>query len=102
MSRRAKIEELLAKNPNDVFLNFGLAAELAKEGRVDEAAAQFDRVLALDPKYIPAHFQKGSILLAAGRKDDGNAALNAGIAAARAAGDPHAAEEMQALLDQNA
>lgn len=98
MTRREKIEGLLAKNPTDVFLNFGLAMELAKEGDVDAAAARFDHVLTLDPKYIPAHIQKGSSLLAAGRKEAGQAALNTGIAAARANGDPHAAEEMEALL----
>jgi lipoprotein NlpI len=99
MSRRAKIEQLLLKSPDDVFLNFGLAMELAKEGAIDAAVGQFDRVLTLDPKYISAHFQKGSSLLAAGRKEAGRAALTTGMAVARASGDPHAAEEMQALMD---
>jgi len=102
MTRREKIEGLLAKSPADVFLNFGLAMELAKEGEIDAAAARFDHVLTLDPKYISAHFQKGSALLGAGRGEAGRAALTAGIAAAKAQGDPHAAEEMQALMDANA
>lgn len=99
MSRRAKIEQMLEKSPDDVFLNFGLAMELAKGGAIDAAVTRFDRVLTLDPKYIPAHFQKGSSLLAAGQKDEGKAALTIGMAVAIANGDPHAAEEMQALRD---
>jgi len=98
MSRRAKLEGLLRENPNDVFLNFALAMELSKEAQFDAAVAQFDRVMALDAAYIPAHFQKGSTLLAANRRDEAKAALARGIETARAH-DPHAAEEMQALLD---
>ena len=99
MSRREKLEQLLTKTPDDVFLNFGLAMELTKEGAIDATVLQFDRVLALDPMYIPAHFQKGSALLAAGRREAGRAALTIGMSVARASGDPHAAEEMQALMD---
>jgi len=99
MSRLAKLQQLLEKNPADVFLHFGLAMELAKEGAIDDAVARFDRVLSLDPKYIPAHFQKGNALLAAGRSDDARAALRTGIAAAMTHGDPHAAEEMQGVID---
>ena len=99
MSRRVKLEQMLEKSPQDVFLNFGLAVELAKEGRTDEALAQFDRVLRLDPSYLTAHFQKGSTLIAAGRVPDARAALTAGITAAQTGGDLHAASQMQTLLD---
>jgi Flp pilus assembly protein TadD len=94
-----KIEQMLKKSPQDTFLNFGLAMELAKEGRTEEAVAQFDRVLRLDPSYLTAHFQKGSTLIAAGRIAGARAALAAGIAAAHATSDLHAESEMQAMLD---
>ncbi len=99
MSRRAKLERLLQTNPNDAFLTFALAMELAKEGQFDQAVTQFDRVLALDAAYIPAHFQKGNTLLAAGRPHDARTALQAGISTAARSGDAHAAAEMQAVLD---
>lgn len=98
MSRRAKLESLLATSPDDVFLNFGLAMELAKEGLTDPAVAQFDRVIGLDAAYIPAHFQKGATLLSAQRRTEAEAALQRGIETALAHGDPHAADEMRALL----
>src|SRR3972149_4618537 len=99
MARRKKLEQMLEKTPQDTFLNFGLAMELAKEGMTEEALAQFDRVLQIDPSYLTAYFQKGSTLINAGRAPDARTAFSAGIAAAQASGDLHAASEMQALLD---
>lgn len=93
------IQKLLTKEPNDVFLNFGLAVELGRQGRVEDSAVQFDRVLSLDGNYCPAFFQKGRMYLAAGRLDDAKAALRAGIETARRIGEDHAAGEMSDLLD---
>jgi tetratricopeptide (TPR) repeat protein len=99
MTRRAKLEQMLEKSPQDTFLNFGLAMELAKEGLTEDALAQFDRVLQIDPSYLTAYFQKGNALIASGRVPEASAALAAGIAAANASGDLHTASEMRALLD---
>ncbi len=89
---------MLQKSPEDTFLNFGLAMEIAKEGRIDDAVAQFDRVLRIDPSYLTAYFQKANTLLSAGIVPEARRALTDGIAAARMAGDSHTEEEMQALL----
>ncbi|MBI1824879.1 MAG: tetratricopeptide repeat protein [Planctomycetes bacterium] len=99
MSRREKIEKMLADSPNDVFLNFALGVELAKEGKIDEALVRFDRTAQIDPKYTTAYFQKASTLASAGRLDDSRNAFRVGIEAAKRHGDLHAAEEMQAALD---
>ena len=99
MTRRMKLEQMLEKSPQDTFLNFGLAMELAKQGHTEEALAQFDRVLQIDPTYLTAYFQKGSTLINAGRAPDAWIALSAGIAAARTIGDSHTESEMQAMLD---
>src|SRR3990172_1764658 len=99
MARRKKLEQMLEKSPQDAFLNFGLAMELAKEGRTEEAVAQFDRVLQIDPSYLTAYFQKGSTLINAGRVPDARAALATGIAAARSFGDAHTESEMQTMLN---
>jgi len=90
---------MLQREPDDVFITYGLAMELVKEGRMDEAMQRFDRVLQLDPAYTTAYFQKGSALLSHGRLDEAVAVLQSGIAAARKAGDHHAADEMGALLE---
>jgi Tfp pilus assembly protein PilF len=89
---------MLAKEPDDVFLNFGLAMEFAKEGNADSAAAQFDRVLQLDANYVPAYYHKGNTLIGAGRGSEARQVLTRGIQVAQRVGNDHAAEEMTALL----
>ena len=97
-SRLEKLQTLLKTEPNDAFLNFGLAMELAKVGQFDECLAQFDRVQQPDPHYIAAYFQKGRTLLSMGDADRARAELNRGIAAATESGDLHARGEMEELL----
>src|SRR4051812_12048318 len=98
MSRLEQIQKMLEKEPNDTFLNFGLAMELAKVGRHDEAIAQFKRLNQIEPNYIPAYFQQGSTLIAMGKLQEAGAVLREGIAVAQKTGDQHAADEMGELL----
>jgi len=100
MSRREKLEQMLLTEPDDTFLNFGLAMELAKEGRVADAITRFDRVLTLDPSYTTAFLQKATTLISSGRPDEAKRVLIDGMSSARFHGDTHAAEEMQSLLDR--
>ncbi len=99
MPSREQLENLLKQEPDDVFLNFALAMELAKQGLSEAALACFDRVLDLDPHYLAAHHQKCNTLIAMRDKEAARSALGVGIAAAREAGDDHAASEMQRLVD---
>lgn len=98
MSRREKLEKLLAAEPDDVFLNFGLAMELAKEGSHESALARFDRVLQLDPNYHAAHYHKAATLVELGRTDEARQVLSAGLTATRVVGNTHAESEMADLL----
>ena len=61
MSRLEQLERMLAEEPDDPFLNFSLAMELARLQRPDESLRQFDRVLELDAGYCTAYFQKISV-----------------------------------------
>jgi len=99
MSRIAKLRKLLEADPTDVFLNFGLAMELLKDDRSEEAIALFDRVLDLDPGYLAAYMQKGGTLIAIGRREQAKKTLAEGIAAAKAAGESHTADQAQKILD---
>jgi len=81
-----------------MFLNFGLAMELVKEDRLAEALAAFDRVIELDPGHSPGYFQKATTLIRLGRREEAAHTLEAGIQAARASGDTHAADEMNKVL----
>lgn len=98
MSRREKLEEMLKSSPDDPFLNYGLAMEEAREGNLDAALAQLDRVLKLDPNYVAAYFQQGQLLAGADRIDESRARLTLGIEVADRVGDAHAAGEMREFL----
>jgi len=98
MPREEKLREMLAKEPNDVFLNFSLAMELAKTDQADECLARFDRVIELDANYVAAYFLKGKTLLKLHRQDEAKAVLQAGAAKAGQLGDRHAKDQMEQLL----
>jgi predicted Zn-dependent protease len=99
VSRRQKLEEMLAVDPNDPFLHYALALELVKLGeriaglkRLSEMSVQF-------PDHVPALFRRGQLLA-----EDGDAAaardvLNQGIRVALRVGDEHAVAEMRELLE---
>lgn len=98
MSRLEQLQTLLATEPDDAFLNFGIAMELAKVQRFEESLAQFERTIALDPNYIAAYFQKAKTMLAMGDDEAAKEGLLRGIAQATACGEHHAKGEMEELL----
>ena len=98
MSRREKIEAMLADDPGDTFLRYSLAMELDKEGDHDASLAKFMELTRDNPPYVPAFFMAGQQLARLGRNDEARAILRDGIAAARTQGDAHAAGEMSEFL----
>jgi thioredoxin-like negative regulator of GroEL len=98
MTRREKIERMLADDPDDVFLRYSLAMELDKEGRNDESLVKFRELAAGDPPYVAAFFMAGQQLARLGRTDEARAILREGIEAARAQNNAHAAGEMSEFL----
>jgi tetratricopeptide (TPR) repeat protein len=98
MTRREKIEAMLADDPDDTFLRYSLAMELDKEGNHDASLAAFAELTHDSPPYVPAFFMAGQQLVRIGRIDEAKQVLRDGIAAANAAGDAHAEREMREFL----
>jgi thioredoxin-like negative regulator of GroEL len=98
MSRREKIEAMLADDPGDTFLRYSLAMELDKEGDRDASLAKFAELTRDNPPYVPAFFMAGQQLVRIGRADEAKTILRNGIAAAQSAGDAHAHREMSEFL----
>jgi predicted Zn-dependent protease len=101
--RMEQIEALLADEPNDTFLRYGLAMEHASQGDDATAVQHLQDLVALDPArpYIPAFLMAGQALARLGREQDAAQFLKQGIAAATANGSPeamHARGEMEGLL----
>jgi hypothetical protein len=98
MSRREKIEAMLADDPCDTFLRYSLAMELDKEGDHEASIAKFTELTRDNPPYVPAFFMAGQQLARLSRTKEARAILQDGIAAARNQGDAHAAAEMTEFL----
>lgn len=99
MSRLAKIEERLRVTPDDVFLNYSHAMELAKEDNLAPCRTAFARLRALDPDYVPAYFQEAQILARHGETSAARCIIQDGIAVARRVNDTHALREMTEFLE---
>ena len=97
-SRREQLERLLADDPKDPFLRYGLAMECGREGDDARLVEGLEALVKESPEYIPAYFHCAQGLLRLGRPDEARTVLEQGIAQARRTGDLHAAEEMQGLL----
>lgn len=98
MTRREKIEAMLADSPEDTFLRYGLAMELDKEGAHEASLGQLRGLMSEHPPYIPAFFRTGQQLATLGRVAEARTALREGIDQARSQGDAHAASEMSEFL----
>jgi|SRR5438270_5195059 len=98
MTRRKKIEAMLADDPADVFLRYSLAMELDKDGDHDVSLAKFAELASCTPPYVPAFFMSAQQLVRLGRVEEARAVLREGIAAARIQDDLHAAGEMSEFL----
>lgn len=80
----------LEKKPNDRMALYGVAFELKKTGRFDEAVVAFDTLLALHPHSGAGWFQYGQLFE---QEDDEDAAVTTwkrGLAALEGATDPNA------------
>lgn len=97
-NRRQQLQEMLAEEPNDPFLHYGLAMEFISEGNDPEAARCFHELMAVAPQYVPGYLQAGQTLVRLGRLDEARAVFSHGIAKARELGDHHAADEMQGFV----
>lgn len=53
------LKGMLAKEPDDVFLNYALAMELQAEEKWEDAIRQFRVTLEKDGNYLPCFYQLG-------------------------------------------
>ena len=97
-SRREKIEQMLADEPQDTFLRYSLALEFDKEGRHDESLSLFQALMEDSTPYVPAFFMAGQQLARLRRAADARDVLRQGIDQARRQDDLHAAGEMSEFL----
>jgi thioredoxin-like negative regulator of GroEL len=97
--RRLMLEQSLAEDPTDLFLRYGLAVQCLREGDTEEGRERLIALIAEHPdSQVAAYQQLGQSYIDTGTIEEAGKVLRAGIAKAKAAGDWHAAAEMEQLL----
>jgi Tfp pilus assembly protein PilF len=61
LSRKDMLLEMLAKEPNDIFLNYALAQEYMGIDDYTNAELQLQKTLELDKNYLPCYYQMGQV-----------------------------------------
>jgi tetratricopeptide (TPR) repeat protein len=94
-----RIRSYAESHAQDPFAWYALAMELKGLSQVEEAVKVFERLMNEFPAYVPTYLQAGFTLQAAGNSAAARTAYEKGLTAARAAGNNHAASELQGALD---
>ncbi|MGC2324752.1 MAG: tetratricopeptide repeat protein [Terriglobales bacterium] len=100
MERAEMLKQLLEQNPNDAFARYGLAMEYSSAGEIETALAEFKKLQELHPDYTAAYQMAGQMLANAGRYEEARQMLESGLACAQRAGNKHAQEEIQGMLQE--
>jgi Tfp pilus assembly protein PilF len=100
MTRREKLETMLADDPQDQLLRYMLAMELDKEGDHDRSLLLLDGLMSDPSPYVPAFLMAGQQYTRLDRMEAARAAFQQGIAAAQQQGDMHAFEELKRFLSE--
>ena len=98
-TRLETLKSLVAQNPSDSFLRYGLALELRNGGDLEAAMLEFRGLMEASPDYAATYLHAGQTLERMGRADEARAVYEKGIEVTTRKGDQHARSELQAALD---
>lgn len=99
MERIERVKALLKESPADSFLQHALALEYIKTGEDLEARKLFESILSRDPQYVGSYYHLAKLLERMGENEGAIAWFEKGMAAAKAAGEKHAYNELQAAYE---
>ena len=98
MNRLETLKNMVAQNPNDSFLRYGLAMEHRNAGDLETAIAEFRTLIAANPDYVAAYFHGGQTLERLSRVEEARELYQRGIEASQRTGDAHARGELEGAL----
>jgi len=99
-TRRQKLEEFLAENPNDAFTRYGIALDCYRQGDLSAADSHFKTLLEKNPDYVPGYQMYAQMLAQNERVDEARSTLTRGIESAIRQGNQHARSEMESHLSE--
>ena len=100
MNRIGKLMEFLQTEPDDPFVKHALALEYLKLGDVATARQLLEEVLAKDTTAVGSYYQLGKLLEGLGETQLAMEWYEKGMAAAKAAGERRAYNELQTAYDE--
>jgi len=92
--------KLLEQDPDDSFLLYGIALEHIAKSNYEKAEKYLTSLLIKDPDYVPAYMQLARAYENLSLIDKAKNNYKEGIEIARKNNDPHAADEMEAFLNE--
>lgn len=98
--RLETLQEMVGQDPGNTFARYALAQEYTQLGRLEEAVAEFLRLIEVNPDYSAAYFHGGKTLEKLGRLQEARQMYRRGVEASGRMGDAHALSEMQAALEE--
>src|SRR5260370_41357529 len=98
-TRLDALKGMVAQQPGDSFLRYGLAMEYRNAGDLEAALGEFRSLIAAHPDYSAAYYHGGQTLERLGRLDEARTLYREGIEATTRKGDWHTRDEIQAALD---
>jgi len=98
-TRLETLKSMVAQNPADSFLRYGLAMEYRNAGDLESAVREFRSLIAANPDYAAAHYHGGQALERCGRLEEARELYRKGIEVTTRKGDLHARGEIQAALE---
>jgi FimV-like protein len=100
MNRIEKLKEFLLAEPDDPFVKHALALEYIKIGETAAARELLEEVLTKDPGAVGSYYQLGRLLEGMGEVRLALQWYEKGMAAAKAAGERRAYNELQSAYDE--
>jgi Tfp pilus assembly protein PilF len=97
--RMAKLKEFLKADPHDAFVKHALALEHVKIGEDAHARRLWEDILGRDPTYVGSYYHLAKLLERAGEREQAIQWYEKGMAAALAAGEKRAYNELEAARE---
>ena len=100
MDRIEKLKDFLRAEPDDPFVKHALALEYIIQGDTDTARRLLEEVLTRNPEAVGSYYQLGKLLEGIGETRLAMEWYEKGMAAAKAAGEKRAYNELQSAYDE--
>jgi tetratricopeptide (TPR) repeat protein len=98
MDRLARLKTLVEEDPQDRFARYGLAMELANQGRLEESLGEFRALMSFDPDYLASYFQAGQTLEKLNHVEEAREVYRQGMEVAARRGDMRTRSELESAL----